>query len=49
MTPRGTRSQGATTVTSTLTGMLRPDASARAEFLALAGGPRQRTQSVRGT
>jgi GTP cyclohydrolase IA len=49
MTPRGARSQGATTVTSALTGTLRADASARAEFLALAGVPRQRTQPARGT
>jgi GTP cyclohydrolase I len=37
MTLRGVRSHGATTVTSALTGTLRADARARAEFLALAG------------
>jgi GTP cyclohydrolase I len=42
MTLRGVRSQGATTVTSTLTGALRADANARAEFLALAGVPGRR-------
>jgi GTP cyclohydrolase IA len=42
MTLRGVRSHGATTVTSTLTGRLRADADARAEFLALAGVPRRR-------
>jgi GTP cyclohydrolase I len=46
MTLRGVRSQGTTTVTSTLTGTLRADASARAEFLALAGAPRRRTQTA---
>jgi GTP cyclohydrolase IA len=49
MTPPGAREQGAATVTSSLTGTLRADASARAEFLALAGVPRQRAQSARGT
>lgn len=49
MTLRGVRSQGTTTVTSTLTGRLRADASARAEFLALAGVSRQRTLPVRET
>ena len=39
MTLRGVRALGAKTVTSTLTGMLRTDARARAEFLALAGPP----------
>jgi GTP cyclohydrolase IA len=42
MTLRGARSQGTTTVTSTLTGTLRADANARAEFLALAGVTRHR-------
>jgi GTP cyclohydrolase IA len=42
MTLRGVRSHGATTVTSTLTGALRADADARAEFLALAGVPGRR-------
>ena len=37
MTLRGVRAHGATTVTSALTGALRADARARAEFLALAG------------
>jgi GTP cyclohydrolase I len=37
MTLRGVRSHGATTVTSALTGVLRADAQARTEFLALAG------------
>jgi GTP cyclohydrolase IA len=43
MTLRGVRSQGATTVTSTLTGTLRANASSRAEFFALAGVSRIRT------
>jgi GTP cyclohydrolase I len=42
MTLRGARAQGTTTVTSTLTGTLRADANARAEFLALAGVTRHR-------
>jgi GTP cyclohydrolase IA len=42
MTLRGARSQGSTTVTSALTGSLRSDAGARAEFLALAGVTRHR-------
>jgi GTP cyclohydrolase IA len=42
MTLRGVRSHGATTVTSTLTGSLRADPNARAEFLALAGVPGRR-------
>jgi GTP cyclohydrolase IA len=42
MTLRGARSQGTTTITSTLTGTLRADANARAEFLALAGVTRHR-------
>jgi GTP cyclohydrolase I len=37
MTLRGVRAHGATTVTSALTGALRADVRARAEFLALAG------------
>ena len=41
MTLRGVRSHGASTVTSALTGVLRADATARAEFLALAGVSRQ--------
>jgi GTP cyclohydrolase I len=49
MTLRGVRSHGATTVTSTLMGTLRADATARAEFLALAGVARRRTSSVRAT
>ncbi len=39
MTLRGVRALGSTTVTSALTGTLRTDARARAEFLALAGVP----------
>ena len=39
MTMRGVRALGATTVTSALTGTLRTDARARAEFFALAGTP----------
>ncbi len=39
MTVRGVRALGATTVTSALTGMLRTDAGARAEFFALADRP----------
>ena len=39
MTVRGVRALGATTVTSALTGTLRTDARARAEFFALAGQP----------
>jgi GTP cyclohydrolase IA len=42
MTLRGARSQGTTTVTSALTGTLRADPAARAEFLALAGAARHR-------
>jgi GTP cyclohydrolase I len=42
MTLRGVRSHGASTVTSALTGVLRADPTARAEFLALAGVSRQR-------
>src|SRR5947209_8534809 len=40
MTLRGVRALGTTTVTSTLLGMLRTDAGAKAEFFALAGLPR---------
>jgi GTP cyclohydrolase IA len=39
MTVRGVRALGSTTVTSALTGILRTDARARAEFFALAGLP----------
>jgi GTP cyclohydrolase I len=42
MTLRGVRSHGASTVTSALTGVLRTDATARAEFLALAAVSRHR-------
>lgn len=42
MTLRGVRSHGASTVTSAVTGVLRADATARAEFLALAGVSRHR-------
>jgi GTP cyclohydrolase I len=39
MTLRGVRAHGATTVTSSLAGILRADARSRAEFFALAGVP----------
>ncbi|MFD5894833.1 GTP cyclohydrolase I FolE [Streptomyces sp. NPDC060366] len=39
MTLRGVRATGATTITSTLHGLLRSDARSRAEFLALTGLP----------
>ena len=39
MTLRGVRAIGAKTITSTLLGALRADASSRAEFFALAGVP----------
>ena len=39
MSLRGVRAHGATTVTSALTGMLRTDTQARAEFFALASPP----------
>lgn len=42
MTLRGVRARGSSTVTSALTGVLRADAAARAEFLALAGVTRYR-------
>jgi len=40
MTLRGVRALGATTITSTLLGTLRADATSRAEFFAQAGAPR---------
>lgn len=39
MTLRGAQATGATTVTSTLLGLLRTDARSRSEFLALTGLP----------
>jgi len=40
MTLRGVQATGATTMTSTLLGLLRSDARSRSEFLALTGLPR---------
>ena len=51
MTMRGVRSRGASTVTSALTGVLRADAQARTEFLALVEnvpGPARRAQLYPG-